>query len=401
MNFSFLNRNRMLDGTIQALSQHLENLRMTVASLSQVIRIDLGPIQKDDARQFLSELHMDQFEELDAIRKYGGNRYFYDMVKGIASGELFPIDRPVYEDTTGAREKRSDYLSLLFMNIDRGDDGIYINTIEGSRLIGTTKHNPFIVKNEKKIEGVWPIVFNKSEPDEIKGEVRVVLDYVRESNLGFDAFFLSTASRYVYSTSGSFEGYATLEPGRPIISLGGLESKYIDQEAINEIIIGDDVMPSQDEIIAAAVDVLERFRLWMGTSSREDCEKAKAIFNQYSHKTLIAIEGYMWQRRDEEEEVKTPDEVYSYRIATTDNLESYTERHIGYRERDIRVYTCDFKTEVTHDFLLPVLGPTEENPDFHKINRAFRTVNLIRLISGLQDFLKQPKEYLEKIVLAD
>lgn len=399
MKFSLMKGRDVIENSINILSQQLANIRYALVSVSNVVRVDLSSLSNDDPRAVPMEVLCGEHDRDEQLFRYGGNKTFYEMVRKIASGELFPIDRPIYNDREEHNQARVDFLSLLLFNVDCGDNGIYLSTIEGRKLLGLTTDNPLIKRDGSDASCIWNFRFNKDEPDEINGFYQAVLrnkEYI--SSLGFGGFGCSSKTKYVYATTSEFNGFATLELGHPSVLLGNVDSRYIDPQAVNDVILGDYRTPTQDEIMSAAVDVLERFRLWMCSADRAACERAKEIFNTQTDTTLISVEGFIEKIREGEEgEEKTPAEAYRYRIATIKNLEHYTQRHIGYGDDDIKVYGQPFNETVKHDFLLPLLGKTEEHPEFHKVNRAFHTTNLIKLISGLQDFLKDPETYLAVI----
>lgn len=395
MKFSFLSSGNFVESSLTALSNQLMNVRFALVHLSQMVRFDPSSMSKDDPRDIISHLQVEAHEERDQLIRHGGNALFYDMVKGIVAGELFPINRTVYENNKEEITKRQDYLSLLFVNTSN-DNGIYVNTIEGRRWVGSTIDNPLFTERDGKESLLWPIVFDKNKPEEIKGEFATTLTRVGNAELGFDRYCLSSDTLRYYSTSSSFSGLATLELGCPEIHVGDVNSQYINNEAINKIIFGDYVTPTLDEIKIATSDVLERFRQWINTAPIDDAKKAVDVFNKYSSTSLLRIDGYLVKAKEGEEQ-KSAEEVYSYRIATTKNLEHRSYMDYLHGNDEVTAYVSKFTDPLSPEFILPLFGPTEDNPEYHKVNRVFYRVNLIRLVSGLQDFLKDPKGHLDSI----
>lgn len=388
MKLSFLgNKPDFNRPVFESLLRHIEGVKTTLYSLSCAIRFDTTGLDCASLQQTAGAIHGGDFDRQEDLRRWGGNKELYDLVMRMTKGELFPLDRKEYGLCQAPVQQKLKSISCL-LEINTTTKEVYYRTLQGTKHVGKAADPGSIFQYEKDVfKVVWPFVFNKGIAEEIVGKVEFSSSSSKQSPIGFDnvTHQQTAIQRPDYGTTSGFHGFATLEIGHPQIHLGGLDSIFVDHDTVLETITKTLPHPSREEILESTHTVLEEFRHWLLKAPIDFARVAIDLFNEHSVYTLIRIEGFLSKK--DIEEGKTLGDAYKYRFVTCREVENTTEFRGRFTEEKAQIYTSSLSTPLPVDFLLPFNGPDEANAGRFKVLPHYTNVALVRLVSGIKDFL--------------
>lgn len=371
-----------------SLLRHIEGLKRTLYSLSTAIRFDTSALDSEQ-----TQLTVGMIEELDRankkdLQRYGGNKELYDLVMGMTRGELLPLEREEYGLCPPAIIRKLSSMASL-IEFDEITKRVSYRTLKGTRYVGDLDNEGSVFKQiDTRYSATWNFGFDVGKPEEITGTVGFSTEHPARSPEGFETIIHKRESIRTFRPGFEcdFVGKATLELNHPSVHLGGLSSIFVDHETVYREITKTLPYPEPGVILETTHAVLKKFRLWLIAATLEEAGSAIAMFNEHSRNTLIRIDGYL-SKKDFEENKKTIGETYSYRIVTCREVEHNTVFRGHFTEEKTQIYTSPMNDTIHVDFLTPYNGPTEEFPERFKVNSAYTDVGLIRLVSGIEDFL--------------
>lgn len=389
MKLSFLSNRPNFDRpVVDSLLRHIEGMKAALYSLSNTIRFDAAALNNESLHQTAGAIHSEEFSNQDELRRWGGNKELYDLVVRMAKGELFPLNRREYGLCPASVQQKLKSISCL-LELNTETENVYYRTLQGTMLVGKVNEPGSIFQYEKDtFKASWSFVFNKRFAEEIVGTVEFNSSSSKQSPIGFDNVTHQQTGilRTEYGTTSNFHGIATLEIGHPKVYLGGLDSIFVDHDAVLETITKTLPHPSREEILESAYTALEEFRQWLLKAPIDFARTAVDLFNEHSTYTLIRLDGFL-SKNDIEENEKTLGEAYKYRLVTCREVENSTEFRGRFTEEKALIYSSSLNDPLPVDFLSPFNGPDEANPDRFKVLPHYTNVALVRLVSGIKDFL--------------